>query len=142
MRLGSPWLRARVWLTRQTLDERLAAGESMLANEALTRRAEQLASVRGRHSLAAGVRRALEDAERPARALSSAVPIQRRAILRSRLRLERLAAELEGDEPVRLAGIARVHLLLTDGNSPLYTALPDGTLDQALAQAHAALLLD
>ena len=84
----------------------------------------------------------IEDAERPARALSSAVPIQRRAILRARLGLERLAAELDGDEPVRLAGIARVQLLLTDGNSPLYAALPDGALDEALAHAHAALLLD
>jgi len=140
--LGSPWLRARVWLTRQTLDHRLAAGESMLASAALTRRAGQLTSVRSRRSLAAGIRRVTADAELPAPALSAAVPIQRRAILRARHGLERIAAELAADEPVRLAGIARVQLLLTEGSSPLYTALPDGALDEAVAQAWAALLLD
>ena len=140
----SPPLRLalRVWLTRQTLDHRLARGESMLASAALSRRARQLTSVRGRHSLAAGLRSVIDEAERPPRTLSSAVPIQRRAVLRARPELERLAAELEADEPVRLAGIARVQLLLTEGSSPLYTALPDGTLDDAVAHALAALLLD
>jgi hypothetical protein len=142
LRLVSPWLSARVWLNRQTLAQQLAQGESMLASDALTRRAKQLASARCRHSLAAGLRRVIEDAERPARTLSAAVPIQRRAILRARLELERLATELDGPEPVKLAGIARVQLLLTDGNSPLYTALPDGALDEALAHARASLLLD
>jgi hypothetical protein len=141
LRLVSPWLRARVWLTRQTLDHRLAHGESSLASPELARRAKQLASIRCRHSLAAGLRRVVEDAERPARTMSAAVPIQRRAILRSRLEIERLAAELDGPEPVSLAGIARVQLLLTHGNSPLYAPLPEGALDEALAHAHASLLL-
>ncbi len=63
------------------------------------------------------------------------MPIQRRAILRPVRELERLAAELEADEPVRLAGIAKVQILLSDGTSPLFTALPDGALDDAVAHA-------
>lgn len=140
--LGHPWLRTRVWLTRQTLDHRLAQGESILESPVLSRRAEQLTDIRRRRSLAAGLRRVIDDAERPVRTLSAAVPIQRRAILRARRELVRLADELEGDEPVRLAGIARVQLLLTHGDSPLYEAHPEGALDEALAHAHTSLLLD
>ena len=141
-RLASPWLRARVWLTRGSLDQRLAQGESIVESPELARRAEQLASIRCRHSLATGIRRLIDDAERPAYRLSAAVPIQRRAIRRARRELDRLAAILDGTEPARLAGIARVQRLLTDGNSPLYMATPDGALDGALAHAHASLLLD
>ena len=132
MSFGSPVLRLRVWLTRQTLDHRLAQNESMLASPAMTRRGEQLTSQRSRRSLAAGLRRVIEAAERPSRGLSAAVPIQRRAILRARPDLERLAAELDAAEPVSLSGIARVQVLLTDGRSPLYMALSEGALDEAV----------
>jgi hypothetical protein len=142
LRLGSPWLRARVWLNRQSLDRRLAHGESTLASPELARRGEQLASIRSRHSLAVGIRRVLGDAERPRRALSAAAPVQRRPILDARARLEQLAADLDAHEPVKLAGIARVRLLLTDGASPLYSPHPQGALDEAVAHAQAALVLD
>jgi hypothetical protein len=140
--LGSPWLRTRVWLSRHSIDQRLAEGESILAGPELAHRAEQLASIRSRRSLAAGIRGLIEDAERPSRPLSSAAPIQRRAILRARAELTRLAAELEADEPIRLEGIARVQLLITDGSSPLYSSLPDGALEEAVLNARAAFPVD
>ena len=142
VRRGPSLLRARVWLTRQSLDHRLAHGESTLASPELARRGEQLASIHSRHSLAVGIRRVIADAERPTRALSAAVPVQRRPILGARARLEQLAADLDAHEPVKLAGIARVRLLLTDGASPLYSPLPQGALDEAVAHAQAALVLD
>ncbi len=114
----------------------------MLDSPELTRRAQQLGSVRRRHTLAAGLRRVIEDSERPTRVISAAAPIQRRAILHARTQLERLAAEVGGHDPVRLEGIARVQILLTDGTSPLFMALPEGALDDAVARAQAALSLD
>ena len=35
-----------------------------------------------------------------------------------------------------------MQILLTDGTSPLFMALPEGALDEAVAHAQAALLLD
>jgi hypothetical protein len=140
--LGSPGLRMRVWLTRRTLDHRLAEGESILSSRALARRADQLASLRCRHSLSNGLRRVIGDAERPSRSLTAAVPVQRGAVLHARVGLERLAARLESDEPVALEGVARVQLLLTDGGSPLFTAHPEGELEQLLEHAELALEAD
>ena len=114
----------------------------MLASAALSRRARQLTSVRGRHSLAAGLRGVIDGGRAAAAHLSRRCRSSAGPILRARPELERLAAELEADEPVKLAGIARVQLLLTEGSSPLYTALPTDALDDAVAHALAALLLD
>jgi hypothetical protein len=140
--LGSPLLRTRVWVSRHAIDLRLAEGESILSSPVLARRAEQLASIRCRRSLAAGIRRLIEDAERPSRPLSSAAPIQRRAILRARAELERLAADLEADGPIKIEGIARVQLLLTDGSSPLFSSFPDGAVEEAVLGARAAFPVD
>ena len=142
VRRGPSLLRARVWLTRQSLDHRLAHGESTLASPELARRGEQLASIRsGTRSPKASVVSSRTPSDRR-RALSAAAPVQRRPILDARARLEQLAADLDAHEPLKLAGIARVRLLLTDGASPLYAPLPQGALDEAVAHAHAALVLD
>jgi hypothetical protein len=70
------------------------------------------------------------------------VPIQRLAVAGAREGLERLAETLEADEPVRLEGIARVQLLLTNGDSLLYSPYSAGVLDEAVSHAYAALFLD
>ena len=140
--LGSPLLRTRVWVNRFAIDLRLAEGESILSSPELSHRADQLASIRCRRSLADGLRRLIEDAESTTRPLSSAAPIQRRSILRARVELERLAAELDSDDPIRIEGIARVQLLLTDGTSPLYSSFPDGALEEAVSRARAAFPVD
>jgi hypothetical protein len=142
MGLGSPGLRLRVWLTRRTLDHRLGEGESILENPALARRANQLASLHCRHSLAKGLRRVIEDAERPSRSLTAAVPVQRKAVRRARAGLERLATKLEGEGPVALAGVAQLQILLTDGGSPLYAAHAKGQLDALVDRAELALETD
>jgi hypothetical protein len=140
--LGSPGLRLRTWLTRRTLDHRLAEGESILTDPALARRANQLTSLRCRHSLASGLHRVVADAERPSRSLTSAVPVQRKAVLHARAGLERLASRLESDDPVGLEGVAQVQILLTDGGSPLYDAAPEGELDFRVESAEQSLETD
>lgn len=136
-----PLQRGRVWLHRRDLDRELARGGDPHTNPALARRAEQLTSTRCRRSLAAGIERTLAAAEHPSRALTSAVPLQRREILAARAGLLALAAELGGTDEVQPRGVALVQRLLTDGDSPLYRLRRVGELERAVRHAKAALLL-
>jgi hypothetical protein len=131
----------RVWLRRGSLDRSLAAGADPAASPELARRARQLTSRRRRAGLAASIRNLLDTAERRPRGFTSAVPIQRRAILRERQMLLQLAADLESQDELEPRGIALVERLLIDGGSPVYVDRPEGALHGALVHAHAALYL-
>jgi hypothetical protein len=105
-----------------------------------TRRSGRLTSLRTRRRLAAGLQRTLNAAEsRPM--LTSAIPVQREAVLRARDEIEQLIAGLLGPDEVTPRGVALVHELLTDGCSPLFAPNVNGELHQALRHAHAALHL-
>jgi hypothetical protein len=66
----------------------------------------------------------------------------RAEILAERDALLELAAELRDTrQDVNVRGVALVERLLTDGGSPLYTKNANETLDGAIRQARAALLL-
>ena len=161
-------LTGTVWIRRPTLDRMLAEGADPHDSRELARRAAQLTSARHRHSLAAAIERALEEAEHPRGALSPVVPVQRREVLAARVALLRLAKDLAGDdrefisgvrrvvstrhtngdslgdmptERYRPRGVALVQLLLTDGESPLYAPHPAGELELAVRHANTALLL-
>jgi hypothetical protein len=129
---------ARVWLRRGSLDRSLAAGADPQTSPELARRARQLSSPRFRAGLAASIRNLLDAAEEPRRAFTSAVPIQRSAILAERELLLELAAELRSDEELRPRGIVLVERLLTDGGSPIYA---EGSLREELRRARAAMHL-
>jgi len=119
----------------------LAEGADPSASPALRLRAAQLASPRSRGALAAGLERVVDDAEQPARGLTSAVPLQRREILAARADLVSLARDvIEADAP-QAHGLALVARLLTDGGSPLYAPRPERSLEQELSRARSALLL-
>jgi hypothetical protein len=132
---------ARVWLQRGALDRRIAGGADTSANPRLARRARQLTSRRCRRGLAQGLRNLVDAAEEPARAVSAAVPLQRREILREQGFLLALAVDLESDDEISARGVALIEDLLTNGGSPLYTPLPEGALRDSLTHAHAALYL-
>ena len=125
---------------RLTLDRQLANGASILAGPALARRADKLSSRRCRRSLATGLRRVLADAERPPRYLSAAIPVERRAVLRSRQVIERIVAVLDADDPVGVEGVAQIRALLTDGSSPFYLERREGDLERTLERAARALI--
>jgi hypothetical protein len=136
-------VRSRVLLQRGALARRLAAGASPADSPELARRAEQLCSDRNRRVVARGLERVIEAAEEQPHPHSSAVPLRRAEILSERDALLGLAAELrDTSQEVNVGGVALVERLLTDGGSPLYTASADETLDGAIRQARAALLLD
>jgi hypothetical protein len=88
-----------------------------------------------------GLRNLVDAAEEPARALSSAIPVQRKQILHERGFLLQLALDLESDDDVNPRGVALLERLLTDGGSPFYMPAPEGTLRDALTHAHAAMHL-
>jgi hypothetical protein len=132
---------ARVWLRRGALDRRLARGADPSDSPQLARRAQQLKSRRCRHGLAQGIRNLLDAAEEPRRALTSAVPLQRRAILTESPLLIGIARELTSEDDLNPRGIALVEQLLTDGDSPLYGPAPEGALHEALIHARAAMHL-
>jgi hypothetical protein len=135
-------LRGRVFLQRGALLRRLAGGASPSGSPELARRAEQISSPRHRRLLASGLERVIDAAEERPRPYSAAVPLRRRAILTNRYALLGLAFELrDTSQEVSAYGLALVEQLLSDGGSPLYIENPDETLEGALSQARAALLL-
>jgi hypothetical protein len=142
MTLMHPTLRGRVFLQRGALARRLASGASPGESPELARRAEQLRSPRNRRVLARGLERVIDAAEERPQPFSAAVPLRRATILDSREGLLELAAELRDiSQEVNVRGIALVERLLTDGGSPLYIPNDAQTLDGAIRQARAALLL-
>jgi hypothetical protein len=135
-------LRGRVFLQRGSLARRLAGGASPSDSPELARRAEQLRSPRNRRVLATSLERVIDAAEERPHPHSSAVPLRRAEILSERDALLGLAVELrDTSHEVNVRGLALLERLLTDGDSPLYTATIDQTLDEAIRQARAALLL-
>ena len=88
-------------------------------------------------TVAAGLIRAVQDAERNSQAVGSRLPVQREAVLRSRDDLLDLAERLRSREPASWLGIELASELLTDVDSPLYGAT--GDLSTAVRRALAAV---
>jgi hypothetical protein len=90
-----------------------------------------------RQAVAAGLIRAVHDAERESQAVGSALPLQREAILRCREDLVALATRVGSPEPAPWLGLMLANELLTDVDSPLYQG--SGDLPAATRKALAAL---
>jgi hypothetical protein len=98
-------------------------------------------SRRRRKRLAKGLRNLVRTAGEPPRGFSSAVPVQREAVLYERGFILAMARELDSEDDVEPRGVELLEELLTNGNSPIYTDSPDGALALSLAHAHTALHL-
>jgi hypothetical protein len=95
-----------------------------------------------RRALAIAIFRLIEEAKRPRAPFSSAVPVERRAILGCERQLLNLADDLKATaQPVNAEGVVLVERLLRDGGSPVYRWMGDGALEHTLRDARAALLL-
>jgi hypothetical protein len=121
------------------LDRRLAAGESPEAGALLAIRGRRLTSRRFRARVAAGLARAVRDAEATTRGFSAAIRPDRREVIAARTVLATLDRRLRAPEPVSAHGIALLESLLTDGASPLYRPTEPGALGSQLRAAAAAL---
>jgi hypothetical protein len=126
-------LRLRVWLHSARLDRQLAEGLLPGAFDDRALRAAQLAGMRTRRGIAHSLRRLVEEAEMPVRALlSSAVPVCRRSVLPCREALLGLADRLEQPVPVDPCGVARTLVVLTDGAGPFYDARAARSMSDAV----------
>jgi hypothetical protein len=140
---GGPWRRIHLtWIASwraPELDRQLAAGASADASALLAVRARRLTSKRYRARVAAGLARAVRDAEATKRGFSAAIRPDRREVLAAHTVLTTLDRRLRAAEPVSARGVALLESLLTDGTSPLYRPAERGALGSQLRAAAAAL---
>jgi hypothetical protein len=134
---GGRWRRLRLALIASChageLDQQLAAGANPRASALLAIRGQRLTGRRYRVRVAAGLARAVRDAEASPHGFSAAVRPDRREVIAT------LDRRLRASEPVSPQGVAMLGSLLTDGTSPLYRPAEPGTLGSHLRAAAAAL---
>ncbi len=112
---------------RDRADHVIATGAGgALPAEVIQQRRAELVGRHERRMLAATLRRAVASADAPP-IRSARVPLDRRAVLAERARIEQLADLLaDTDVAVSPRGVARTCLLITDVGSPLYRVTSDG----------------
>ena len=142
-------LRLDTWLHRAALDEQIARGVDVDAedDERLALRAGQLTSAGERKRLARSLERTLEIAGHPAEAvgsrtapaLSSRVPLNVREIHECAADFDALVARLRDGEAVDAQGVAMTSRLLNNGASPLYYRRSPLSLRHAVRSARLAL---
>ena len=133
------WDRFGAHLHADRLDQDLADGEPPERSRALALRAQALTSTRSRRSLAAGLARALADAEAPTIDSLMRVPLNRSAVVEVADEIGRLRARLLAPGPVAAAGVAQTRILLTSGNGPLRRRFGVPVLRESLSRATDAL---
>jgi hypothetical protein len=132
-------LRARVFASRRSRDEALAAGASPLWTPELALRARQLVSRGSRQQLATRLERLVNEATRSVPPRAVAVPRPRRAILEAQTSMFSIASCLRDERPVYARGMALLSRLLSDGSGPAYNPCAGGSLRHALGAIAAAL---
>ena len=137
-----PWLSSlAARLQGPSLDGELACGVEPWRTPLHTARSLQITGARARRSLAKSLDRLLERAQTPtwSTAVSAAVPVDRRAVLGARARVEDLSRRLRDSAPVSTSGIAALRDLLCDGDGPIYNPLSGVALGQVLASIRDSL---
>jgi hypothetical protein len=140
---GSRWRRLRLGVIARCqagdLDRQLAAGASPDASALLAIRSQRLTGRRYRVRMAAGLARAVRDAQAIPHGVSAAVRPDAREVIAARTVITALDRRLRAAEPVAPQGVAMLGSLLTDGTSPLYRPAEPGDLGSQLRAAAAAL---
>jgi hypothetical protein len=129
--------RVRAW----ALDTALANGASPDSSAALSVRAHKLIGQRMRRQLSREIHQVQRQAQSPPHPFDPRVRICREKIIKAAPVLEELADHLLTPGPVDASGVARVHLLLRDGASPLYRRPEADDLEDALQETIEALEL-
>lgn len=139
------------WLTnlfsKQSIDDRLLAGELSSESGQGKARAEQLVSPRHRAKSAEALRSLVEEAQRPHASLFNAnLRVQRALIRDNQPLILTLARELEELPTVDPRGVILADRLILDGTSPVYTTesaiQENGALLRAVERAREALQPD
>ncbi len=123
-------LRLRVWWSRWSLDNELAAGVDPASNPALCLRAAQLGSPGHRRRLAGCLERLVGESEVDRLGgLSAAVPVVRAQVAEARQSLLLMADLLRSADRIRPRGIAAIERMLTNGGSILYVDSARGAVE-------------
>ena len=134
------WLRFRTWRQASALDNELARGADPLGSDELSLRTGQLRSVKSRTRLARSLLGALEFADRELPADPAIARLIRRAEVREcRGLLLELAERLRDDWPLSAQGLAKISVLVTQGDGPLYHEHAERSLRDSLRSALLAL---
>jgi hypothetical protein len=132
------WIRAAARITARSLDARLALGVDPVASEILSARAQQLASLSMRHSLAVSYLDLVDAARAPLSPFSPVVPVVRRRVVAAESLIRDLARALLNPLP-RVRGIAMAGSLLSDGAGPIFNPASDSDLSGALQEVLAQI---
>jgi hypothetical protein len=132
----STWIRSRV--NASELDRELASGVPPEADPVLELRAAVLTRPSVAMQLGQRLRRIVREAHQPA---GPSVPIRgcRERVLAAEDELRLLASRLQSARTPSVRGIAKVHVLVTDGCGPLYYRGSRENLSAAIREATAAL---
>jgi hypothetical protein len=132
-------LQLRTRLRRGRLDHDIARGTEGPYDRLRAFRQQRLRDVRERKRLASALERVL-DANRHPASLSSAAPIDRRAVGLAKPVFEELIHCLRSTGEVEPQGVALGWCLLTDGSGPLYAAAGGSRDPERLCYAALSLL--
>ena len=127
-RLQAHWISA-------DLDRRLADGADPDTDRLLRLRAARLLTPAGRATAATGIESVVASVRKPVTPFSAAVPIRRGAVRGARRELMALAGDLRHVPAVHARGVALAGRLITDPESPLYTAASSDDIVRAVHEA-------
>jgi hypothetical protein len=102
------------------LDRELARGAAPDSRAPLALRAHALIGPAARAALAHQVHRVVDHALHGGARRRSQIPTRRDEVIAAAPQLRAIAGRLLAPDPVSARGVARVRLLLSDGNGPLY----------------------
>jgi hypothetical protein len=134
-----PSLAARVTarLRAYHLDRQLAVGVPAPAGSALAVHQVRLTSVAEREAIARTLRQAVHDVRAVGAPLSSRIPVHPTNVAAAEDLIDTITLRLQSLRPVSARGVARLRVVLADGNGPMYRfGLGDlsGRLGAALAE--------
>jgi hypothetical protein len=131
--------RVRASLHHLPLDRRIAEGETIIGDREMEARAWQLTRPRTLGQLEDGLQRVGRDSYATRSERNAAQTACHEEVRVARGELQRLAERLQDPRPVRAQGAARVSLLLSDHNGPLYVSQSRHTLWRIVREAIDAL---
>jgi len=124
----------------RALDLALASGIPTDSSPAVKLRARALTRPRVARELGQQLCQIVQEAHEPRRMPGMRVMgATRESVLAAEDDLRMLASRLQSGKPIAAHGIAKVHLLLSDGTGPLFHRGSDRTLSDAIREATSAL---
>ena len=134
-----PAVRLRVRIRRHVLDREIAAGLDPGDDLARATRAQQLLTADERRCVAGSLANILDAADERHADPASPLKLNHAEVLAARHDILALIAALRSDRVIAARGVARARLLTTADNSPLLRVRPELSVQEAVAEAIAAL---